>query len=116
RASPRDEEEQALDGGVHVHGVRARCRGLREAQQSVHDLAAARGLALDELDVALEALALRDGNVELLQAAAQERRLSDDARQRVVELVRDARAELAEGGELGALDELGLGTLELHRL
>ncbi len=74
---------------------------LAEAQQVLGDLAAATGERLDPL----EELAVRTGRGRRLE---EELRVPEDPGERVVDLVGDPRAELAEGGELLRLDELRL--------
>src|SRR5207245_2324779 len=74
----------------------------RELEQILDDGLAALGLLLDELQVLLE----RRAGLDLPQG---ELRASQDAGQRILDLVRDARAELSEGGQLLRLDDLRLG-------
>ncbi|MEJ1973939.1 MAG: hypothetical protein WDM96_16190 [Lacunisphaera sp.] len=66
----------------------------------MHDLVAAEGVAVDVAEV----FALLGVGGRGLQQFGK----PDDGRQGIVELVRDARDELADGGKFFALDQLGL--------
>ncbi len=86
---------------VEVGGLAARRRLAREVEQAAHDLAAALGLAHDDLEVGAPL-----GVV--LGALQQERRVGEHAGERVVDLVRHAGGEAADRGELVGLRELAL--------
>ena len=99
--------------GARSAGRALGLRAAREGQEVGHDAARARRLLAHPLEVAAE---LRDplpGDPVLLQDPAHEGGVVEDAGERVVDLVGDARRELAEGGQAVGLEQAPLGLLEL---
>ena len=93
---------------VQVRGLPARRRLAGEVEQAADDLAAALGLAHDHLEVGAQL-----GVV--LGAVDEERGVGEHAGQRVVDLVRHAGREAADGCQLVGLRELALGLGEPRR-
>ncbi len=73
--------------------------GAGEHEQIAHDLGGAIGFPINGLDLPAELLGKRFRGTQQLEVA-------EDSLQRIVQLVRDAGHELAEGGELFRLGEL----------
>ncbi len=98
------QQHGALDHVVQIHAPLLRRPLAREGQEVSHDAPRALRLLVDHPQVA--AVLARE-----LLLLEQELRQPRDRGERIVELVGDARHELAHGGELLALDELRLHVL-----
>ncbi len=102
--------QRPLDHVVQVDGRALRRLLAGKGQEVPHDPAGALRLLVNHLEVA--AVFLRD-----LLLLEQELGETGDRRERIVQLVRHTRHELSDGGELLALNELGLhGLLVGHVL
>ena len=100
---------------MRLRSAGARC-GLErreKASRSRDDAADARRLAGDLAEVLAEFVDAGGRDAVVLEHALQQHREVQDAGDRVVDLVRDAGGELAEGGEAVAVEELLLRGLEL---
>ena len=100
----RAEHQRLLDDLRQVHRPAGGRALPREEKEALDDLGHAIALGHDELD--------RPADLGRRVAGEHELAMADHDGQGVVELVRHARDELAHRGELGRLDELGLGLLE----
>ena len=109
RALPADHGHHLLEDGVEVGRLGHEVALAAELQQIAHDVAGPRGLLLDEAE--LLAHGILGG-----QPLGDERREAEHGRERVVDLVGDVGGQLADGGQLGGLHELGLRLLELGHL
>src|SRR6266571_4437004 len=94
-----------LDDPVHIRDLKLDLFLTGELEQVFHDLRAALRLLLDDLE------GLEEG-VGPVQFAQGELGVGQDAGQRILHLVRDAGAELAQGRQLLGLDQRGLRVLE----
>ena len=105
----RAQREHARERGVEAGAPAHEAPRPGEDQQVAHDLRGAIGLAIDPLHVAAQRLRKRARRAQQLE-------MSEHALQRVVQLVRDARHELAERRELLRLHEpvAQLGALGLE--
>src|SRR6202142_2671927 len=98
-----------VDDRLHVRPGHLGVVLAREHQQVAYDLAAAPALVLDGLDPIEHRLLER-------QLLLQQTRISEDAGQRIVDLVRDGRGQLPEGGQLLGMYELFLRRFEVPGL
>src|SRR5215472_2739837 len=97
----------ALDQIVDVEKLLLGRSGTRELQKVLDDACGAAGLAMGEIELALEGLIGR-------RALAQEFGDPQDGRERVIQLVCDAREHLAHGGKLFRLNELFFEALDVR--
>ena len=99
-----DDLQHGVGDLVEVDQLALRLVLAGETEQAVDDLVAAEGAAGDAAELVL-LLRIRAGGLQQLGK-------TDHGGERVVELMGDARDELADSRELLALHELGLGSLQ----
>ena len=104
----RPHDRVQVDVGVLGHGAAG------EGEQVGDDSSHARGLVGDLPEVATEFFDASGGDSVVLEDSLHEHREVEHARDRVVDLVCDARRELPERGEAVTLDQLLLRDLELR--
>ena len=96
--------QNVLDELVHGDGLAFRLLAARETQERLHDFRAAFGGLEDHVEMAAVLVA----HVGVLEHFGK----AHDGGQRVVQFMRDARDELADGGKFFTLDQLPLRSLE----
>src|SRR2546426_146194 len=94
-----DDRDRVLDHPVDLDRLEDRLLLTGKFEQIFDNRLAALGLLLDEQQVLLEGRAA-------LRLPQGELRAPQDAGQRILDLVRDARAELSDGGQLLGLEDL----------
>src|SRR5205807_1518728 len=109
RTLTTDHGQGLLEDRVEIGDLRNELTLATEVQEFAHDVARASRLLLDQIEL----LPPRLTGWHLLGEVGRE---TEHARQRIVDLVGDVRRQLADGGELGRLDQLGLRPLELGHL